>query len=38
LKEKACFLKQIELFADIRKNPQIKLTQLVLSRASDAVF
>jgi hypothetical protein len=31
LKEKARLLKQIELFTDIRKNPQIKLTHIVLS-------
>ena len=31
LKEKARLLEQIELFTDIRKNPQIKLTHIVLS-------
>ena len=31
LKEKAQLLKQIGLFTDIRKNPQIKLTHIVLS-------
>ena len=31
LKEKAQLLKQVSLFTDIRKNPQIKLTHIVLS-------
>ena len=31
LKEKARLLKQISLFTDIRKNPQIQLTYIVLS-------
>ena len=31
LEEKARLLKQIGLFTDIRKNPQIKLTHIVLS-------